>query len=29
MMEINVVEEVSADSSHKIDNIQARYVLKT
>lgn len=28
MMEINVVEEVSADSSHKIDNIQARYVLK-
>lgn len=26
---INVVEELSSDNSHKIDNINARYVLKT
>ena len=26
---INVVSELSSDESHKIDNLHARYVLKT
>ena len=26
---INVVETLSADETHKVDNIQARYVLET